>query len=178
MLNYLLHPIVLALIAGSIAFVLMYYFYDPVDKNKKKNKKNEESTNRKEKIIIVSAIVALLTWFLAKIIISWMDDPVISINDVDIKGDNFDVPNQLTNQQEVSTNPVNPANPVNIANPAKSTTVGQQSGGGNINLIPNAPQQNMFDGNSNYGNGKSYNFLGKGLDIPRNEIPKVLIDYK
>lgn len=73
--KYLKNPIILAIIVGSVIYVLMSYFYNPEnpeDKSSKKSKKSKKKaksgffTDKRETTILVSAIAALGTWFLAK----------------------------------------------------------------------------------------------------------------
>jgi hypothetical protein len=76
--KYLKNPIILAIIAGAVFYVLMSYYYNPSDSSNNKEKKGGKSkkskknngygffNDKRETVILVSAIAAMGTWFLAK----------------------------------------------------------------------------------------------------------------
>ena len=79
MKKYLKNPIILAIIVGTVMYLLMNYFYNTSEKPKSKkskskngrssSKKEEGSgffTDKRETVILVSVITALGTWLLAK----------------------------------------------------------------------------------------------------------------
>jgi hypothetical protein len=104
MVNYLKNPIILAIIVGSVAYVLMCYFYntsnstEKSDKSKKGSKSKKKKkvgffTDKRETCILISSILALGTWFLAKTYLCQNNSASI----VDIRGLQSD-PNLIQQQ--------------------------------------------------------------------------------
>lgn len=201
--KYLKNPIILAIIVGAVIYLVMSYFYNPEDpkeknsKKSKKSKKNKKSgfiTDKRETTILVVAIAALGTWFLAKTYLVASEDSEI----VDISGMNNTVapvnplmnsvlgPSAATNEAGIINMqpnvPQQSMNPQFVPQPVSQYAVSNASS----QQIPNASASvtnNMDRININPvqqtggGQGRSYNLIGTGLDLPRSAIPKVLVDY-
>lgn len=166
------NPVILAIIASALVFVVTYYWYNPTflsDKNDK-DKKKKDGKNGKDKkktkeginetVVISAAIAGLATWYIAS--------------------------SYFTDQQSSDGS-------------ATGSAIGSDSGD-QSGILPGTNQglgqkQQLPDielkGGSRQGNSKvphissddptrSYNLIGSGLNIPRSElnIPNVLIDYK
>lgn len=154
------HPIVLAIIAGALSYVLMLYLCKE-DDNKKKSRKGKSKSKKKgtnEMVIIVPGIVALGTWFLASYYLTDNketnpasvgsdSDSLLDLNNIHVPGKGVPVGSMQQNN-----------------NPAMATI---QKGG----KIPHISSDDPT---------RSYNLIGSGLNIPRSElkIPSVLIDYQ
>lgn len=154
------HPIILAIIAGALSYVLMLYLYKE-DDNKKKSRKGKSKSKKKctnEMVIIVPGIVTIGTWFITSyyltdnketnhVSVGSDSDSLVDLNNVNVPGNGI----QLGSLQHNN-------------NPAMATI---QKGG----KIPHISSDDPT---------RSYNLIGSGLNIPRSElkIPSVLIDYQ
>lgn len=153
------NPIILAIIAGAVAYVLMMYMYKDkssnIKKKSKKNKKKKKSTT--DAIVIIPVIVAIGTWFITSAYFAEPREEILSKSDsvIDLKLENSAINNKNTKSINASQ----------LNNPAIKTL---QQGGNAI------PYINSDDPT------RSYNLIGSGLNIPRSElkIPSVLIDYQ
>lgn len=155
------NPIILAIIAGALSYVLMLYFCKE-DNNKKKGKKGKSKSKKKgsnEMVIIVPVIIALGTWFFSSYYLTDDNssntaapvrsdsDSLLDLNNVPATGKGFSIGSLQQNN-----------------NPAMATV---QRGGNIPHISSDDPT-------------RSYNLIGSGLNIPRSElkIPSVLIDYQ
>ena len=70
-MKLLKNPVVLAIIVGSVVFIIMNYFNKPPPEDKKRKgnkrrKKNNDAGDTKETSIIIAVLAALVTWYGAR----------------------------------------------------------------------------------------------------------------
>lgn len=162
------NPIILAIIAGSVAYVLMLYFCKDSDDDKKKSKKgkskSKKSKTSNEMIIIVPVIIAIGTWFLAS---HYSNSDASGVGSLESDSDVvIDLQHPGPMPGAASATKVSGLSSMQQNNnPALSTL---QRGG---NAVPHISSDDPT---------RSYNLIGSGINIPRSElkIPSVLIDYQ
>jgi hypothetical protein len=160
------NPVILAIIASTFVFLVMYYWYNPTclsDLNqKKKNNKNGKKKSKEglnETVVISSVIAGLASWYIAscyftdKQDISKLSGGSInkSVNDLELENQN----GQETGQKQ----------PLPSNGSLKYGSMSRKS------KVPHIGSDDP---------SRSYNLIGSGLNIPRSElnIPSVLIDFK
>lgn len=152
------NPVILAIVASAVVFVVMYYWYNPSmlgEKGKKNKEKKSEKDKKKregvnETVIISAAIAGLATWYIASSYFA-----------------------ESTNQELQNSGDQSQIMSVTGTEKGKILSGDQvlKGGAGTKTKIPRISSDDPT---------RSYNLIGSGLNIPRSElnIPPVLIDYK
>lgn len=194
-MNILKNPIFLAIIASTLVFTVMYYWYnymsesqnndDKMNKRKRKDKKKiSKYGDINETIVLSTAIAGIATWYIAS---SYFTEQNIDTN-VDTNTGILDQKQQNDSStavvKKITTADISVPNTTTISGPGTGPGTGTGTGqktisgstnqsGGNKNI-----QSNTLKNSDDI--SRSYNLIGSGLNIPRSElnIPNVLIDYK